>query len=195
MPEATRRRLAGLVLVLLLAAAGCGSDDGAGVRNVDATGGATGSGSASGSASGPGSGSASAAAACKPVGDAATADTKVAVELKEWAILPKQASAKAGTITFESANVGKDAHELVIARADDPANLPTGADGTVDEAKLPQGAMIGEVEAFPAGETCPGTFELRPGRYALFCNLLEQEGGTTENHYKLGMRTSFEVTG
>jgi hypothetical protein len=184
------RRLAGPGIAMLLLLAGCAADDGTGVRTVD-SGAQTGSG-----ASGPGSGSASgsAAVACKPVGDAGAADTKVAVDLSEWAVAPQPASVRAGTITFEAANVGADAHELVVVRADNPAALPKAADGTVDEAKLPAGAFIGEVEAFPAKQRCQGTFALTAGRYALFCNILETEAdGTKQNHYANGMRASFEV--
>jgi len=64
----------------------------------------------------------------------------------------------------------------------------------VDEGKLPAGAFVGEIEAFPAKQRCQGTFALTAGRYALFCNILETEAdGTKENHYANGMRASFEV--
>jgi hypothetical protein len=183
------RRLAGLLLGLVLLASGCGSDDGAGVRDGAASASASGAASGSGTASGQ-------AAACKPVGDAAKSDATVAVELKEWTVLPARADAPAGSVTFEARNSGKEAHELVVVRADDPAALPLAADGTVDEEKLPEGAFVGEVEAFPAGQRCPGTFELPAGRYALFCNLLETAAdGSKENHYANGMRAGFEVRG
>jgi hypothetical protein len=192
-----RRRLACLGVGLALLLAGCGSDDGAGVRNVDGTQSPSGSGTASGSGTGSGSGTASGqAAACKPVGDAATSDATIAVELKEWAVLPARADVPAGTVTFEARNTGEDAHELVVVRAADPAALPLAADGTVDEDKLPEGAFVGEIEAFPAKQTCPGTFELPAGSYALFCNILETEAdGAKENHYANGMRTRFEARG
>jgi hypothetical protein len=189
---ARRLAVAGGALLLVLLVTGCGSDDGAGVRSGD---GGTRSGSGAGSASGSSPGSGSAAVACKPVGDAANADAKVAVELTEWSVTPKPPSVKAGTITFDAANTGADAHELVVVRADDPAALPKTADGIVDESKLPEGALVGEIEAFPAKQSCQGTFALAAGRYALFCNLLETEAdGTKENHYANGMRTAFEVT-
>src|SRR5918994_104113 len=161
-------RLAGLGIALALLLAGCGSDDGNGVRNVDGGQSASASGNASGSGTAPGSGTAS--------GQAAGADVP------------------AGTVTFDANNTGADAHELVVVRADDPAKLPLAADGTVDEEKLPEGAFIGEIEAFPAKQTCPGTFELAAGSYALFCNILETEADDSrENHYANGMRTSFQV--
>jgi len=181
-------RLAGLGIVLALLLAGCGSDDGAGVRN---------GGGQSASASGSGSGTASGqAAACKPVGDAGSSDATIAVQLKEWSVLPARADVPAGAVTFDADNTGTDAHELVVVRADDPATLPLAADGTVDEDKLPEGAFVGEIEPFPAKQHCTGTFQLTAGRYALFCNILETEAdGTKKNHYANGMRTAFEVRG
>jgi hypothetical protein len=181
-------RLAGLGIVLALLLAGCGSDDGAGVRD---------GGGQSASASGSGSGTASGqAAACKPVGDAGSSDATIAVQLKEWSVLPARADVPAGAVTFDADNTGTDAHELVVVRADDPATLPLAADGTVDEDKLPEGAFVGEIEPFPAKQHCTGTFQLTAGRYALFCNILETEAdGTKENHYANGMRTAFEVRG
>ena len=197
MRDRNGHRLAGLGLGLALLLAGCGSDDGAGVRNLDGTQTSGGSGTASGSGTGSGSGTASGtAAACKPVGDATTSDATIAVELKEWTVLPLRADAPAGTITFEARNTGEDAHELVVVRAADPATLPLAADGTVDEEKLPEGAFVGEIEAFPAKQTCTGTFELPAGGYALFCNLLGTEAdGSKENHYANGMRARFETRG
>jgi hypothetical protein len=194
------RAAVGLGLAVALLLAGCGSDDGAGVRNVDGTeasgsGTGSGSGTASGGATASGSGTASGqAAACKPVGDASASDATIAVELKEWEIIPARADVSAGTVTFEARNTGEDAHELVVVRADDPATLPLAADGTVDEEKLSRGAFVGEVEAFPAKQRCTGTFKLSAGSYVLFCNILETEAdGTKENHYTNGMRTSFDV--
>ncbi|HTE68028.1 MAG TPA: hypothetical protein VK942_04600 [Actinomycetes bacterium] len=93
--------------------------------------------------------------------------------------MPARADAPAGTVAFETHNLGAEPHELVVVRADNPATLPQAADGTVDEQKLRAGALIGEVEAFPAKQTCAGTFALTPGRYALFCNILETEADGT----------------
>jgi hypothetical protein len=102
----------------------------------------------------------------------------------------------AGTVTFDANNTGADAHELVVVRADDPAKLPLAADGTVDEDQLPEGALVGEIEPFPATQHCTGTFQLAAGRYALFCNILERKAdGTKQNHYANGMRSAFEVRG
>ena len=193
------RALAGLTLVPLLAAgAGCGDDDGADVRELgsaDESGSAAASGSASASGSAAASGSASAAtAACEPVGDASTADRELAVSLDEWSIEPEAPSIAAGAVTFTADNVGEEAHELVVVRGDDPSALPV-EEGKVQEDQLAEGAFIGEIEAFPAGEQCQGTFELAAGDYILLCNIVEElPDGSLESHFEMGMVTTLTVT-
>ena len=167
-------------LVAVVAAAGaCGDDDG---------GSAAASASGSASASAPASGSA--ISECEPVGDGG--GTPVGVVLDEWSIEADTASVEAGDVTFEVSNEGEEAHELVVVRAESPDDL-TIADGRVDEEALPEGAFIGEVEAFPAGTDCEGTFELEAGDYVLFCNILEDHEGEAESHVEEGMVTTLEV--
>jgi uncharacterized cupredoxin-like copper-binding protein len=130
-------------------------------------------------------------AACSPIGPGG--GTEVAVTLAEWSVTPSPASAPGGTVTFKAGNAGKENHELVVVKAGSPDALPL-KDGQVDEDALPPGAFVGEVEAFPPGETCPGTFDLTPGSYVLFCNIVEKEpDGTLESHYQQGMRSAFTV--
>jgi hypothetical protein len=121
-------------------------------------------------------------------------ETTVAVTLQEYAILPAQDSAPAGTVTFDAENTGPDrAHELVVIRTDlAPEALPTAEDGSVDEAG--EGVeVIGEIEEFAAGSSETRAFELEAGSYVLVCNVVEEEGGETLAHYTLGMRTGFTV--
>jgi hypothetical protein len=180
------RGLARLVIGLALLLAACGTDDGAGVRQGD--------GAASGTASGSGTASQAVEVPCNPVGDAATADTTVEVELLDRDILLAPPEVEAGTVTFEISNNGSELHELVVVRADDPAELPLADDGRVAIGKLPKGAFVGEVEPWSPDLACTGTFELKAGRYALFCNILETEAdGTRDNHYANGMRAAFRV--
>jgi uncharacterized cupredoxin-like copper-binding protein len=134
---------------------------------------------------------------CKPYGNASKADKTVDVRLQEWAVIPAVAEAEvrpgSETIHFKLNNVGKEAHEFVVATGDDPNKLPTDADGA---AILPKERFVGEIERFPAGETCDLTVDFTPGKYVLFCNVVEtEESGEKESHYKLGMRTGFTVTG
>ena len=187
------RLVLGLVVVLAMVGAACG-DDGSGVRDLGGSASSgSGSGSGSGSASGVASGSASGVAACEDVGDESTADTEVHTTLAEWEVTPDVDSVEAGTIHFEAINDGEDERELVVVKGDSAEDLPLADDDTVDEAQLPDGAFIGEIEAFPSGETCNGTFALDPGNYVLFCNLVHDEEGEIENHFQLGMRTEFTV--
>lgn len=196
----TRSVLIAGVLVAALVFAACGGDDGGGVREI---GGASGSGTASGasgsgSGSGTGSGSGSgtneeAKPECRPFGDMSTATSTVNVTFSEWAIALDTNTAPAGKVAFVAKNEGKEPHELVVLHGP-PTNLPTDEDGALDESKLAGGTLVGEIEPFPAGETCDGTFELTPGDYTLVCNVVEDENGKHEAHLKEGMVTTFTVT-
>ncbi len=184
-----------LVVPLLLTLAACGGGDEATVENIGGTGSATRGGTATGATTGSvthggeQSGTATRVAACEPVGDPSTASTRVDVTLDEWSVQVPQPRVAAGRVAFTAQNVGKQPHELVIVRADDPGALPVDQQGAVEEEKLPPGALIGEIEAFPSGETCQGTFDLPPGEYVLFCNIVDQHEGQQHVHFKLGMRT------
>jgi hypothetical protein len=96
------------------------------------------------------------------------------VTLDEFSATPGSPNVAAGTITFEATNEGEEPHELVVVRVEDAESLPV-AEGQVQEDALPAGAFIGEIEAFPAGEECEGTFELAAGDYVLFCNVVEKK--------------------
>jgi hypothetical protein len=129
--------------------------------------------------------------ACEPVGSGG--GTKIEAVLAEWSITVSPASAPAGRATFALRNDGKDAHEFVVVKGNRPDGLPV-KDGKVDEEALPEGSFVGEVEPFPPGGSCQGTFELAAGPYVLFCNIAENEpDGSLESHYQEGMRTAFTV--
>jgi uncharacterized cupredoxin-like copper-binding protein len=128
-----------------------------------------------------------------PTGGAGAAT--VAVTLQEWAVvLPAADSAPAGDITFDVTNQGPaDVHEFVVIKTElEAADLPTDADGVVDEAG---GGMdvIDEIEDVPVGETMSLTVALEAGSYVLVCNIWDE--GEGEAHYRLGMRSAFTVTG
>lgn len=185
-----------LTLTMLVALApaalmACGDDDGSGTRD-DATGSASGA-SGSGSGSGSASGSATASdVACVPVGDPDSADSTLEVSLDEWTVKPAETEVAAGAVNFATENIGEEPHELVVVKGED---LPTAEDGSADEEQLPDGALLGEIEKYPAGETCDGVFELEAGTYTLFCNVVEEEeDGTIEAHVEKGMVTTITVT-
>lgn len=190
-------------LALGLAACG-GDDDGETVRDC----GASGSEAASGSETASGSEVASSSSAdcadaasssggepvCDPFGNLEDADTTVNVELSEFAVKVDQTSVPAGKVHFAISNLGAEPHELVVVRASVAADLPVDEHGVLDEEALPEGAFVGEVGAFPAAQTCDGTFDLAAGDYLLLCNLVESEEGTPEYHLPAGMVTPFTVT-
>jgi uncharacterized cupredoxin-like copper-binding protein len=134
-------------------------------------------------------GSALAITACTS-GSATTVD----ITLQEWSVLAAQDSASAGPVTFKVANIGpEDLHEFVILRTNlDPGALPTDDAGAVTEEG--EGIeVVDEIEDIPVGETMELTATLAAGSYVLLCNIYSAE--EEEAHYRMGMRTSFTVTG
>lgn len=120
-------------------------------------------------------------------GSASTVDVK----LQEWAVLPASPTVRTGSVTFNVENVGPDwNHELVVVKTDLAFDdLPTKAGGSFDEAGT--GITIsGEAENVAVGGSESVTLDLAPGKYVLICNIVED----IRIHYKLGMRTPFEVT-
>jgi uncharacterized cupredoxin-like copper-binding protein len=100
----------------------------------------------------------------------------VTVKTSEWIFEQSSTSVKAGDVKFRVDNVGGAEHELVVVRANDPAALPTKADGTVDEEKLTEDQKMGEVEKVVAKSKKDGTLKLTAGKYVVFCNLVEKDG-------------------
>jgi hypothetical protein len=191
-----------LSLLVALVAAACGDDDGADVRSEPSTAvstpssvSASGSGSVvasgTGSASEPGGAS---GPACPPVGEDTSATTTVGVKLDEFSIQTDASRVPAGTIRFTVDNIGKEKHEFVVVAGVSPGDLPLDHDGALDEAALPPGALVGEIEPFPPGEVCDGVFTLAAGDYTLLCNVVEREDGKTESHLHEGMVTRLAVT-
>lgn len=93
---------------------------------------------------------------------------------------------KAGVVTFAVKNASKETvHELIVSpinNADE--TLPyLNNESRVDEE---HGSHLGEVSELNAGASGALTISLKPGMYALFCNI--------PNHYMDGMWTLLEVT-
>jgi hypothetical protein len=201
-----RRYTAMAMTAAMLLATACGGDDGTGVRTIEeggsgsVSGSGSGSGPASGSASGSGtatesgsasgtateSGSASGSAAAVDPGEA---DEQVAVLLSEHIVEPEPASVPAGLIGFAADNAGELEHELYIARAGSADELPLADDGSVEEDDVPDADFIGEIEDIPAGEEAAAAFQMEPGTYVLFCNIVEDD----IVHFAEGMHAEFTV--
>jgi uncharacterized cupredoxin-like copper-binding protein len=139
-------------------------------------------------------------AACTPAASSSSASasasagtdggTTVNVTLREFEIAPDVTSAPAGPVTFQVTNEGPDeVHEIVVIKTDlAPDELPTGADGAVDEEG--EGLEpIDEIEDIAIGATEDLSVTLEAGNYVLICNIVED--GLV--HYADGMRTAFTV--
>ena len=134
-------------------------------------------------------------AKCEPYGVFSDSTTRIDVVLDDWVVDLSQPDAPAGLIGFALDDQSEMPHEFVVVKGVTPTELPLADDGSLDEDALPEGALIGEVEPFPGGETCEGTFELTAGEYTLLCNIVEEnDDGTIDVHLKEGMVTTFTVT-
>jgi len=131
-------------------------------------------------------------AACSASDSGGGGGTTVEVTLQEWAVVPAETSAPAGEVTFAVTNEGPDdVHEFVIIQTDlDPGDLPTDADGAVDESGEGM-EVVDEIEDIPVGETQEVTVDLAAGNYVLLCNIYSAD--EDEAHYAEGMRIAFTV--
>jgi uncharacterized cupredoxin-like copper-binding protein len=118
--------------------------------------------------------------------------TTIDVTVQEFAVIPAQDSAPAGTITFNVENMGpNDVHEFVVIKTDlAPDALPTDENGAVEEAGEGM-EVIDEIEDIPVGDTPSLTVDLDAASYVLICNIWDEE--EQEAHYVMGMRAAFTV--
>jgi uncharacterized cupredoxin-like copper-binding protein len=110
------------------------------------------------------------------------------IKMGDFYFEPKDATAEPGPTTIVAPNEGSVEHELVLFKTNtDPAQLPTDANGDVDEEKLDEMAEeIGEVADVEPGDTKSEEFDLTPGKYVMFCNI--------SGHYAQGMYGTLTVT-
>ena len=144
--------IAGIVILAVPVASGCGGAD----DNGDG-----------------GQAAAPAPTATQTTTQPPAADRALTIRMTEFAFDPKDAVAKAGEVTITAPNDGKVVHELVLLKTDeDPATLPKKGD-EVDES-----TSVGEIADVEPGSTKKATFKLTPGKYAMVCALPgHYEGG------------------
>ncbi|MEI7889572.1 MAG: plastocyanin/azurin family copper-binding protein [Actinomycetes bacterium] len=135
--------------------------------------------SASNSVASPPAASAPAAAVPAAAASAPTAGTAINANLGEMFIKLSGATAPAGQVSFTTKNSGAIPHEMVIVKTDKAANA-LGAGARVSEV-----GSIGETGDVEVGKTKTVKFNMKPGHYALICNL--------PGHYAGGMRADFTV--
>lgn len=105
------------------------------------------------------------------------ASTKVTIKMGEFFFKPGTLTVHAGKVTITAPNIGHVEHELVLLQTNtDPSKLKTEADGEANEDAYSGPGEIPDVEA---GSTKSVTLTLKPGTYAMICNV--------PGHYKAGM--------
>jgi uncharacterized cupredoxin-like copper-binding protein len=112
--------------------------------------------------------------------DANAGADAVAASLDEWSVTVDKKTVPAGKVTFDVANKGKVPHELVVVRTDKPA------DALGKGRQVSEDGAVGEVEDVDPGASKDGSFDLKPGHYALICNI--------PGHYSSGMHADFTVS-
>ena len=109
--------------------------------------------------------------------EGASTVNNVTIGMGEYFFKPKDVTVSAGKVAITAPNNGKVEHELVLLKTNvDPAKLKTEKDGEVDEEAYSGPGEIPDVEP---GETGKTTLDLKPGKYAMICNV--------PGHYKAGM--------
>jgi uncharacterized cupredoxin-like copper-binding protein len=103
----------------------------------------------------------------------------VGVSLHEFKVDATTATAAAGKVTFSVRNTGNITHEFVILRTAKPA------DALMKGARADESGNVGETGDMAAGTSKKLTVNLKPGHYALVCNL--------PGHYKAGQHVDFTV--
>ena len=119
----------------------------------------------------------------------------VNVTLRSFSVGLDRTTAPDGTVVFRVMNAGtEEVHEFLVIRTDRAPNaLPTEPDGSYQE----NGSgtqVLDELEDIAPGQTKELSLDLAEGNYVLICNIVEdEEDGTVESHYAMGMRAAFRV--
>jgi uncharacterized cupredoxin-like copper-binding protein len=111
-------------------------------------------------------------------GSAAAAKGPLTASMTEFKI-QSPPTASGPKVTWDVKNAGKITHEFVVLRTKKAAGkLGTGT-------RVPEPGKVGEVGDLAPGKSRKLSLKLKPGHYALICNL--------PGHYKGGMRADFTV--
>jgi uncharacterized cupredoxin-like copper-binding protein len=103
----------------------------------------------------------------------------IGVTLREYAVVPSSTVGQAGRVTFKVRNSGAVPHEFVVLRTAKPAaDLLKGA-------RADETGNVGETGDLQPGQAKTLSLALKPGHYALICNL--------PGHYQAGQHADFTV--
>jgi uncharacterized cupredoxin-like copper-binding protein len=128
-----------------------------------------------------------AAAGCSR-GDAAPRGTVIKVVTSDFKLATSVEKVHAGLVTFRVHNLGASTHEFVVDRTNLRADaLPLRANGISANEDAKQLHAVGEIGDIRLDTTRELTVSLKPGHYAMYCNL--------SGHYRGGMYADIEATG
>jgi uncharacterized cupredoxin-like copper-binding protein len=109
----------------------------------------------------------------------AAAPGKVGVSLSEFKVTPTASQAPSGKVTFNVRNAGSVQHEFVVIKTNKPAA------GLLKGNEADESGNVGETGEVNPGASKSLSLNLKPGHYALICNL--------PGHYVAGQHTDFNV--
>ena len=110
--------------------------------------------------------------------------------LSEFTIKLDRPALRAGAVTLTAENVGAEEHEIIFVKESAVADLPTKTDGSVDEEKIAKSDLVGEIGNVPAHGSKTATFNMAPGSYVAFCNIVDQMGSGLMPGSSAGMENS-----
>ncbi len=106
--------------------------------------------------------------------------TTLDVSMTEFKFAPANPELARGPLEITATNKGKTPHELVLLKTNaEPSKLRK------DGKDVSEKGSVGEIPAVPAGQSGSETFDLRPGKYVMVCNI--------SGHYDAGMYGSLTV--
>jgi uncharacterized cupredoxin-like copper-binding protein len=106
--------------------------------------------------------------------------TTLPVSMTEFKFTPANPELARGRLEITATNKGKTPHELVLLKTDaNPSKLPKRGDGVSVK------KSVGEIPALVPGESAAHTFDLKPGKYVMVCNV--------PGHYDAGMYGTLTV--
>jgi uncharacterized cupredoxin-like copper-binding protein len=115
----------------------------------------------------------------KPAAAAPVPASRVQVALREFTVTPSTTLGRAGRVAFSVDNAGTVPHEFVVIRTSKPAGA------LLKGARADETGNVGETGDLQPGEAKTIHLNLKPGHYALICNL--------PGHYAAGQHTDFTV--
>lgn len=111
---------------------------------------------------------------------AETQATTLPVSMTEFKFTPANPELARGELEITATNKGKAPHTLVLLKTDaDPSKLPKRGDNVSEK------NSVGEIPPLVPGESASHTFDLKPGKYVMVCNV--------PGHYDAGMYGTLTV--